>query len=217
MAKLKKKSKPTAKKTPKPVSVKKAKARATVKKGSTVRKKTAKRAAAVKRTSAQKLPSASHEATASLVGEKATTMIRPATGGKNISLQDFKGSRVVLYFYPKDNTPGCTIEGQDFKRLKGDFSGKNTVILGVSKDSLKSHEGFKEKCGFPFDLIVDEDESFCRSFDVIKSKKMYGREFMGIERSTFVIDEEGLILKEWRKVKVDGHAEEVLEFIGTLD
>jgi peroxiredoxin Q/BCP len=144
-------------------------------------------------------------------------MIRPATGGKNISLQDFKGSRVVVYFYPKDNTPGCTTEGQDFKRLKSEFAAKNTVVLGVSKDSLKSHENFKEKCGFPFDLIVDEDESFCRSFDVIKLKKLYGREFMGIERSTFVIDEDGLILREWRKVKVDGHAEEVLEFVGTLD
>lgn len=217
MAKLKKKSNSTAKKSRDPVSVKKAKARATVKKGSTVRKKTAKQAAAVKRTSAQRLPSSSVKAAESLVGEKATLMIRPATGGKNVSLQDFKGSRVVLYFYPKDNTPGCTIEGQDFKRLRSEFAVKNTVILGVSKDSLKSHESFKEKCGFPFDLIVDEDESFCRSFDVIKIKKMYGREFVGIERSTFVIDEEGLILKEWRKVKVDGHAEEVLEFIGTLD
>ncbi|MDZ4081553.1 MAG: peroxiredoxin, partial [Bdellovibrionales bacterium] len=172
MAKSKKKSK-------KPVSVKKAKARATLKKGSTVRKKTVKRAAAVKRTSAQRLPSDSHPAGLSLVGVKATTMIRPATGGKNISLQDFKGSRVVVYFYPKDNTPGCTIEGQDFKRLKNDFAAKNTVVVGVSKDSLKSHENFKEKFGFPFDLIVDEDESFCRSFDVIKLKKLYGREFMG--------------------------------------
>lgn len=144
-------------------------------------------------------------------------MIRPATGGKNLSLQDFKGSRVVVYFYPKDNTPGCTTEGYDFKRLKNEFAAKNTVVVGVSKDTLKSHEKFKEKCGFPFDLIVDEDESFCRAFEVIKLKKLYGREFMGIERSTFVIDEDGLILKEWRKVKVDGHAEEVLEFVGTLD
>ena len=192
MAKLKKKSKSPAKKSLKPVSVKKAKSRATVKKGSTVRKKTVKRAAAVKRTSAQRLATGAGEARTSLVGEKATTMIRPATGGKNISLQDFK-------------------------RLKSEFAAKNTVVLGVSKDSLKSHESFKEKCGFPFDLLVDEDESFCRSFDVIKLKKLYGREFMGIERSTFVIDEDGLILKEWRKVKVDGHADEVLEFIGTLD
>lgn len=221
MAKLKKKSKPTAKKSSKPVSVKKAKAKATSKTSSIVRKKTVKRAAVVKRTSAQRLASDSHgasrEAGRSLVGETASAMIRPATGGGNISLQDFKGSRVVLYFYPKDNTPGCTIEGQDFKRLKSEFTAKNTVILGVSKDSLKSHENFKAKCGFPFELIVDEDESFCRAFDVIKLKKLYGREFMGIERSTFVIDEEGLILKEWRKVKVDGHADEVLEFIGTLD
>jgi peroxiredoxin Q/BCP len=217
LAKLKKKSKSAAKKSLKPVSVKKAKARATEKKGSTVRKKPVKRTAAVKRTSAQRLAPGAGEAGASLVGEKATTMIRPATGGKNISLQDFKGSRVVIYFYPKDNTPGCTVEGQDFKRLKSEFAAKNTVVLGVSKDSMKSHESFKEKCGFPFDLLVDEDESFCRSFDVIKLKKLYGREFMGIERSTFVIDEEGLILKEWRKVKVDGHADEVLEFIGTLD
>ena len=150
-------------------------------------------------------------------GDKAPNLLGLDQNGNKISLENFNGKKVIFYFYPKDNTPGCTTEGQDFKRLKNDFAAKNTVVLGVSKDSLKSHESFKEKCGFPFDLLVDEDESFCRSFDVIKLKKLYGREFMGIERSTFVIDEDGLILKEWRKVKVDGHADEVLEFIGTLD
>ncbi len=215
MAKLKKKMKSTKKRVVKASAVKKAKAKATTGKGRKVRKKTVKRAAAVKRTSAQRLSSESPNH--SLVGEKATTMIRPSTGGKNVSLQDFKGNRVVIYFYPKDSTPGCTLEGQDFKHLSAQFAAKNTVILGVSKDSLKSHESFKEKCGFPFDLIVDEDESFCRAFDVIKLKKLYGREYVGIERSTFVINEDGLILKEWRKVKVSGHAEEVLEYIGTLD
>lgn len=218
----KKKAQKTAKKTTKKVggksvAVKKAKARATHKDSGLIRKKTVKRASTVKRTSAQKTSARTGLDGHSLVGEKVTGMIRPSTGGKNLSLQDFIGSRVVIYFYPKDNTPGCTLEGQDFKRLSAKFGEKNTVILGVSKDSLKSHESFKEKCGFPFDLLVDEDESFCRAFDVIRLKKLYGREFMGIERSTFVINEKGLILKEWRKVKVDGHAEEVLEYIGTLD
>ncbi len=205
-------------------ALKKAKAKAKRAKPKTVVKKTAKRAAVVKRTSAQKSPAlkspgakGGESAAPSLVGTHASHLIRPATGQKNLSLRDFEGRRVVLYFYPKDNTPGCTVEGQDFRRLADEFAELNTVILGVSKDSVKSHESFKAKFEFPFDLISDEDEGFCHSFHVIQKKKLYGREYMGIERSTFVIGEDGSVLREWRKVKVDGHAEEVLEFVKTLD
>jgi len=122
----------------------------------------------------------------------------------------------VLYFYPKDNTPGCTIEGNDFSSLKSSFEKQNSVIYGVSRDSLASHEKFKKKFNFSFDLISDEDESICNQFDVIKLKKLYGKEYLGIVRSTFVISPAGEILKQWDKVKVTGHAQEVLEFVETL-
>ena len=134
----------------------------------------------------------------------------PATGDKTARLSEFKGKNVVLYFYPKDNTPGCTLEGQDFRDLKSRFTRANTVVLGISRDSVKSHEGFKEKQEFNFDLLADEDEKVCKLFDVIKLKKMYGRESFGIERSTFLIDKEGVLRRQWRKVKVRGHVEEVL-------
>ncbi|MEJ2567245.1 MAG: peroxiredoxin [Gammaproteobacteria bacterium] len=114
-------------------------------------------------------------------------------------------------FYPKDNTPGCTLEGQDFRDLKARFTRANTVVLGVSRDSVKSHEGFKKKQNFNFDLLADEDEKLCKLFDVIKLKNMYGKQVMGVERSTFLIDAKGVLRREWRKVKVDGHAAEVLE------
>lgn len=182
--------------------------------GVRVRKKTAKGKPSVKRTSALKIAKAG-EANSS-VGMSAPKIVLPATGGQNLSLADFQGKRIVLYFYPKDNTPGCTLEGYDFKRLNQDFERANTVILGVSKDSLKAHEGFKNKCGFPFDLLADVEEKLCRAFDVIQMKSLYGRQFMGIERSTFVIDEDGKVIHEWRKVKVNGHAEEVLDFVRTL-
>lgn len=200
-------------------ALKKAKAKAKVRKAKTVLKKTAKQASAVKRKSARKRPTlkVDQSEVASLVGTKASQLVRPATGQKNLSLRDFEGRRVVLYFYPKDNTPGCTLEGQDFRRLASEFANSNTVVLGVSRDGIKSHEAFKSKYELPFDLLSDEDESLCRAFHVIQKKKLYGREFMGIERSTFVIGEDGLILREWRKVKVDGHANEVLEFVRTLD
>jgi peroxiredoxin Q/BCP len=135
----------------------------------------------------------------------------PATGDKTISLSELKGKNVVLYFYPKDNTPGCTLEGQDFRDLNSKFKRANTVILGVSRDSVKSHEGFKERQEFNFDLMADQDEKVCKLFDVIKTKNMYGKQVLGIERSTFLIDAKGVLRREWRKVKVDGHAAEVLE------
>lgn len=143
-------------------------------------------------------------------GGKISNFTCPATGNQNISLSDFKGKNVVLYFYPKDSTPGCTTEGQDFRDQIKDFEKANTVVLGVSRDSLKRHENFKAKHSFPFDLLSDEDESLCKQFDVIRLKKLYGKEYMGIDRSTFLIDREGKLAKEWRSVKVKGHVEEVL-------
>jgi len=147
------------------------------------------------------------------VGKKVPDFKIPATGNQEIRLSDLKGKKVVLYFYPKDNTPGCTTEGQAFRDNIRKFKNRNAVILGISRDSVSSHEKFKEKQGFPFELLADEDEKLCRMFDVIKEKNMYGKKVMGIERSTFLIDEEGVLREEWRKVKVDGHAEEVLEAV----
>ena len=146
------------------------------------------------------------------IGSPAPTFRRPVTGGTEVNLADLKGSNVVLYFYPKDNTSGCTLEGQDFKKLEKQFRKLDCEIFGVSRDSLTSHEKFKEKCGFPFELVSDEDETLCRAFDVIQMKSLYGRKFEGIERSTFLIDKKGVIRGEWRKVKVPGHAEAVLTF-----
>jgi len=139
----------------------------------------------------------------------------PSSTGENVRLSDFNGKKVILYFYPKDNTPGCTLEGHAFNRLKPEFSKLNTVILGVSRDNLKSHHNFINKCGFQFDLLSDADEKLCQFFDVIKEKNMYGKKVMGIERSTFIIDEDGTIVKEYRKVQADGHAEQVLEDLKT--
>ena len=139
-----------------------------------------------------------------------------ATGDQQIRLKDLRGKNVVLYFYPKDNTPGCTTEGRDFSALHSKFKRAKTVILGVSRDSIASHEKFKEKQGFPFDLLSDPDERLCKQFDVIQEKSLYGRKFMGIVRSTFLIDSEGKLRQEWRKVKVKGHAEEVLEAVKAL-
>lgn len=151
-----------------------------------------------------------------VVGSKVPDFSRPATGDRTLSLQDFRGRRLVLYFYPKDSTPGCTTQGQNFRDRYADFQQLGCDILGVSRDSLRSHENFRRKQAFPFDLLSDEDESLCRLFDVLKLKKLYGREFMGIERSTFLIDEEGVLRREWRKVKVPGHVDEVLEAVRAL-
>ena len=150
------------------------------------------------------------------IGKKLSNFIIPATGEKDISLADLKGKNVVLYFYPKDSTPGCTKEGQDFTDNIHKFRARNTVILGVSRDSIKSHENFKAKQKYSFDLLSDKDEKLCAQFDVIKEKNMYGKKVMGIERSTFLIDEKGVLRKEWRKVKVDGHVSEVLEEVKIL-
>ena len=134
-----------------------------------------------------------------------------ATSEKEIDSQELMGKNYIIYFYPKDNTPGCTQEGEDFRDLYKEFKKIRTEIYGVSRESLKSHEGFKEKFNYPFELISDPDESLCKLFDVMKEKSMYGRKYMGIERSTFLINKEGKLSAEWRKVKVPGHAEEVLE------
>lgn len=141
----------------------------------------------------------------------------PATSGKDVVLSALKGWHVVLYFYPKDATPGCTLEGQQFRDLMGEFTAAKAIILGVSRDSLKSHESFKEKQCFPFELISDTDETLCRPFNVIKMKNMYGRQVQGIERSTFLIDRNGVLRQEWRKVKVEGHAAAVLAAVKALN
>jgi len=150
------------------------------------------------------------------IGKKVPAFKVPATGDQIISLSDLKGSNVVLYFYPKDSTPGCTLEGQDFRDNMRKFRARNTKIFGISRDSLKSHEKFKTAQCFPFDLLSDEDEKLCTLFDVIKEKNMYGKKVMGIERSTFLIDGEGVLRHEWRKVKVEGHVAEVLEAVKLL-
>jgi len=139
-----------------------------------------------------------------------------ATGGQTIKLSDFKGKNLVIYFYPRDNTPGCTTEGQDFRDNYSTFKRNKAVVLGVSRDSLASHEKFKSKQDFPFELLSDEDEKLCALFDVIREKNMYGRKVMGIERSTFLIDATGKLRQEWRKVKVKGHVEAVLEAVRAL-
>ena len=145
------------------------------------------------------------------VGYKAPIFLGECTSNKIADLSQLKGKKVILYFYPKDSTPGCTTEGQDFRDLYNKFTKANAVIYGLSRDSIKSHETFKEKQSFPFDLISDPTEKICKQYDVIKEKNMYGRKYMGIDRSTFLINEEGKLIKEWRKVKVKGHADEVLK------
>ena len=145
------------------------------------------------------------------IGKKVPAWTLEATGEKTIQSKELLGQNIVLYFYPRDSTPGCTTEAQDFRDLQKQFHKHNTVILGVSMDSLKSHEKFLTKQALNFDLLSDPDATLCNLFDVIKLKKMYGKEFEGIERSTFLIDTTGVLRQEWRKVKVAGHAEEVLE------
>jgi len=154
---------------------------------------------------------------APVIGKAAPDLEIEATRNKTIKLSDYRGEKnVVLYFYPKDSTPGCTTEGQDFRDNYRKFTSRKTVILGVSRDSLKSHENFRTKQEFPFDLLSDPDEVLCKLFDVIKMKNMYGKKVLGIERSTFLIDKDGILRNEWRKVKVKGHVEEVLEAVKNL-
>jgi len=139
-----------------------------------------------------------------------------ATRNRKVQLKELRGQNVILYFYPKDSTPGCTTEGRDFAALHAKFRRQKTLILGVSRDSLASHEKFRAKQSFPFDLISDPDEKLCKKFDVIHEKSLYGRKFMGVVRSTFLIDGDGKLRQEWRKVKVKGHAEDVLEAVKAL-
>ena len=145
------------------------------------------------------------------IGKKIPSFSMILDDGSELKSKDFNGKNIVIYFYPKDSTPGCTKEGEDFRDLHEEFIKSNAQIYGVSRDSVASHQKFKAKYKFPFHLISDEDESLCKIFDVIKEKNMYGRKYMGIERSTFLINDKGQLLSEWRKVKVKGHAQEVLD------
>ena len=140
----------------------------------------------------------------------------PATSGQTFRLSEQAGKTVIIYFYPKDSTPGCTTQGQNFRDLFAEFTAAGAVVLGISRDSLKSHENFKAKQSFPFELGSDADEAVCNLFGVIKQKMMYGKQVRGIERSTFVIDGKGVLRREWRGVKVPGHVQEVLDFVKTL-
>jgi len=139
-----------------------------------------------------------------------------STGDKSIQLSDYQGKYLILYFYPRDNTPGCTTEGQNFRDKIAEFATLNTAILGVSRDSVRVHEGFKAKQSFPFDLLSDQEENLCNLFDVIKMKNMYGKQVRGIERSTFLINPNGILIHEWRKVKVKVHIDEVLQTLTEL-
>lgn len=139
-----------------------------------------------------------------------------ATGDQTVSLKDYRGKNLVVYFYPKDSTPGCTLEGQDFRDQLAKFKRRKTVVFGVSRDSLSSHERFRDKQAFNFDLLSDPDEKLCQLFDVIREKNMYGRKVMGIERSTFLIDQQGVLRQEWRKVRVKGHVADVLDAVKIL-
>ena len=146
-----------------------------------------------------------------LTGKKCPAFNGEATSNKTISNKALLGKNFVLYFYPKDSTPGCTTEGQDFRDHYKEFLKSNTEIIGISRDSIKSHENFKEKQSFPFELLSDPDEKTCNAFDVMKMKSMYGRQYMGVDRCTFLINKAGKVIKEWRSVKVAGHVKEVLE------
>ena len=151
------------------------------------------------------------------VNKKVPAFNLPATGEQKIRLSSLKGKNVIIYFYPKDNTPGCTQEGQDFRDNIAKFKRQNCVILGVSRDTLKTHENFKTKHKFPFELISDTEEELCKLFDVIKLKNLYGKKHLGIERSTFLINDKGVLKQEWRKVKVKGHVDEVLAAVKELN
>ena len=151
-----------------------------------------------------------------LEGKKRPKFSGACTSNKNLSNDDFIGKNLVIYFYPKDATPGCTTEGQDFRDNYKIFKELNAEIVGVSRDSIKSHENFKEKQSFPFELLSDPDEKMCKAFDVMKMKSMYGREYLGVDRSTFLISTEGKVIKEWRSVKVKGHVVEVIDEIKKL-
>ena len=151
-----------------------------------------------------------------LEGKECPSFSGECTSGVTLTDKDFNDKNLVIYFYPKDNTPGCTTEGQDFRDNYDEFQKYETEIIGVSRDSIKSHENFKLKQSFPFELLSDPDEKMCKSFDVMKMKSMYGREYLGVDRSTFLIDKNGNVVKEWRSVKVKGHVTEVLAEVKAL-
>ena len=150
------------------------------------------------------------------VNQLVDNFILPSTGGEEFTLSDYLDKNIIIYFYPKDDTPGCTTEGQNFRDNWHAFTEKNCVIVGISRDSIKSHESFKEKMQFQFELLSDIDEAVCNQFDVIRMKNMYGKQIRGIERSTFVIDAKGILKKEWRGIKVAGHVQEILDFVSTI-
>ena len=150
------------------------------------------------------------------IGKKVPDFSVAATGDQTVNLKDYRGKNVIVYFYPKDSTPGCTIEGQDFRDNLAKFKRQKAVIFGVSRDTLASHDRFREKQGFKFDLLSDPDEKLCKLFDVIREKNMYGRKVIGIERSTFLIDAQGVLRQEWRKVRVKDHVAEVLQAVKAL-
>ena len=151
-----------------------------------------------------------------LEGKKCPSFSGECTNEVTLTNKDFNDKNLVIYFYPKDSTPGCTTEGQDFRDNYDEFQKYNTEIIGVSRDSIKSHENLKLKQSFPFELLSDPDEKMCKSFDVMKMKSMYGREYLGVDRSTFLIDKNGKVVKEWRSVKVKGHVKEVLAEVKAL-
>jgi len=151
-----------------------------------------------------------------MLGKAVPDFSLASTGGTTFTLSALRGEKLVLYCYPKDNTPGCTAEGADFRDLHGQFRRAGARVFGVSRDSLSSHERFKEKMRFPFELLADPDEAVCKQFGVMKLKNMYGKKVRGIERSTFVVDADGVLAREWRGVKVPGHAQEVLNFVKAL-
>ncbi len=151
--------------------------------------------------------------TSIMLNQTVTDFELPATSGKTFKLSNYQGKALVIYFYPKDNTPGCTTQGMQFRDSYAEFKAANAEIVGISRDNLKSHENFKAKFSFPFELLADTEELACGIFGVIKMKNMYGKQVRGIERSTFIIDKNGTLVREWRGVKVDGHALEVLNFI----
>ena len=151
-----------------------------------------------------------------MLGKPVTDFSLASTGNKTFTLSQSRGKKLVLYFYPKDNTPGCTQQGSDFRDAHKQFQRANADIVGISRDSLKSHEGFKAKMKFPFELLSDPDEAVCKQFGVMKMKNMYGKQVRGIERSTFVVDPKGVLAREWRGVRVPGHVQEVLNFVKAL-
>lgn len=220
----KKSAKKLAKSTKKKATQKKAGAKKTARKAAVKKKSKTNKKVAKKTNQTEKTARKTKVSTKKKTGENSTykplvslgetipKFMVPSTGG-SINSEEFGNKKVVLFFYPKDATPGCTQEGHDFTRLRDDFEKENTVIYGVSRDSIKSHEKFKEKQNYTVDLLSDEGEDLCKIFGVIKLKNMYGKKVRGVDRSTFIINEKKQLIREWRGVKVPGHADEVLKFI----